>query len=235
MADDDTIRGLDDDPDDDGAGDGTQPGDAEQQGHACPECGEAFATPALLGAHRYRAHGVKGTSKRTGRRRRQTSGADASPRRPEQEPASRSRRARAVEETLTEIVATVEAVRGERTEALDLAGTVRKDAPKMGRATAALAEKIAPLAFFVDNFLGPAGPLMLARAFLPTARQLFYRWRAAMAARAQQRQEELASLVGPFGEPPGFITADGQPVYVNPADGLHYWHDGSPVVEQVQP
>jgi len=35
----------------------------------CPECGKTFARPASLGAHRNRAHGVAGASKRAQRTR----------------------------------------------------------------------------------------------------------------------------------------------------------------------
>jgi uncharacterized C2H2 Zn-finger protein len=41
----------------------------------CPECGKTFTRPASLGAHRSRAHGIAGTSKkrsRPGRRTRTT-------------------------------------------------------------------------------------------------------------------------------------------------------------------
>jgi uncharacterized C2H2 Zn-finger protein len=44
----------------------------------CPECGKTFTRAASLGAHRQRAHGVAGTSKKTASRRRRSAQASAS-------------------------------------------------------------------------------------------------------------------------------------------------------------
>jgi hypothetical protein len=45
-----------------------QPETANESGGEleCPECGKRFGRPASLGAHRQRAHGVAGASKRNG-------------------------------------------------------------------------------------------------------------------------------------------------------------------------
>jgi uncharacterized C2H2 Zn-finger protein len=45
---------------------------------ACPECGKTFTRAASLGAHRQRAHGVAGTSKKTAGRRRRSGGVSSS-------------------------------------------------------------------------------------------------------------------------------------------------------------
>jgi len=44
----------------------------------CPECGKTFTRAASLGAHRQRAHGVAGASKKTASRRSKTAQASTS-------------------------------------------------------------------------------------------------------------------------------------------------------------
>lgn len=56
----------------------------------CPECGKSFTRAASLGAHRQRAHGVAGTSKKTTGSRRTASRRRA----PASTPAALSRQAR---------------------------------------------------------------------------------------------------------------------------------------------
>jgi hypothetical protein len=50
---------------------------AKSDGFVCPECGRTFARAAALGAHRSRAHGVAGQSKRATSRRTGASSAAA--------------------------------------------------------------------------------------------------------------------------------------------------------------
>jgi hypothetical protein len=57
----------------------------------CPECGKTFTRAASLGAHRQRAHGVAGTSKKTASRRRRSGQTSAG--RSRRGPAARGRAA----------------------------------------------------------------------------------------------------------------------------------------------
>ena len=61
----------------------------------CPECGKRFGRPASLGAHRQRAHGVAGASKRNGGSRSRTPTTPASGRRQSSEGGRRRRSAAA--------------------------------------------------------------------------------------------------------------------------------------------
>jgi hypothetical protein len=143
-----------------------------------------------------------------------------------------TRRALLVEETLMELVETANQLSGQGTEAEDLNGTLRRDARKIGRAAAAIADRWNPLAVFIDVFLGPAGPLMLARAFLPTARQLLIKAQNARAGWVEQRAQQAAqngAALGPFGTPANFITEDGVPIFINPDTGATHLQDGTEV------
>jgi uncharacterized C2H2 Zn-finger protein len=63
---------------------------------SCPECGKTFARPASLGAHRNRAHGIAGGSKRAQRTRtRATAQGSATRRSSSNPPATRRQTTRA--------------------------------------------------------------------------------------------------------------------------------------------
>ena len=56
----------------------------------CPECGNTFTRAASLGAHRNRAHGITGTSKRARKRTSAPTSGSTTPRRRARQPARRS-------------------------------------------------------------------------------------------------------------------------------------------------
>lgn len=162
------LRGIDDDPGDDPVDDTPPRDDPDADGHVCPECGQSFGSKIGLGAHRRAKHGVLGVNaSKDGRKR------EGSPRRNEPRPASKSRRATLVEQTLKEVADLIER-RGDNVDAFTFAEILRRDADKIGSWLAALAERrmFAGLGPIIDNLFGDGGPLSAITALGPTLRKL---------------------------------------------------------------
>ena len=169
----DDLAGIDDD---DGAlaelDDGRRSDDADRDGAGleCPECGKVCSNKITLGMHRRSEHGVIGNRKKKGK-------SSSSSSKPKRQPAAadtgrRSKRARLVSETATELADLFER-KVENVAALSLAEIIRRDADKMGASLAALAERsiFGWLGPVIDNLFGDGGPLSILRAFGPTARK----------------------------------------------------------------
>lgn len=174
--DDDELAGLDDD---DAAlaelDDGRRSDDVDRDGAgvACPECGKVCSNKITLGMHRRSEHGIVGNRKKKGKSSSSSSSSKSTRRpSPAADTGRRSKRARLVSETATELADLFER-KVENVAALTLAEIIRRDADKMGAALAAVAERsifgwLGPL---IDNVFGDGGPLSILRAFGPTARK----------------------------------------------------------------
>lgn len=170
------LAGIDDD---EAAGqlaelDGRRSDDDDRGGAGleCPECGKVCSNKITLGMHRRSEHGVIGNRKKKGK-----SSSSSSSSRPKRQPAAsdtgrRSKRARLVSETATELADLFER-KVENVAALSMAEIIRRDADKMGASLAALAERsiFGWLGPVIDNLFGDGGPLSILRAFGPTARK----------------------------------------------------------------
>lgn len=171
------LAGLDDDGD--GAelaelDDARRSDDADRGGDgiACPECGKVCSNKITLGMHRRSEHGVIGN-----RKKKSSRSSSSSSSRPKRQPAAtdtgrRSKRARLVSETATELADLFER-KTENVAGLTMAEIIRRDADRMGASLAALAERsiFGWLGPVIDNLFGDGGPLSILRAFGPTARK----------------------------------------------------------------
>lgn len=171
---------------------GTDDGDRDGDGLSCPECGKTFSSKLLLGSHRFREHGVRGSSKSADKRRRGTAGKrrrSSSSTPPDR--SARSKRARMVAETATELADLFEGSTA-NVDSLTIAGVIRRDADRMGDTLAALAERslFGWLGPVIDNLFGAGGPLSFLRAFGPTARKF-------LAARPARPADDDAGSVDP--------------------------------------
>jgi hypothetical protein len=155
----------------------------------CPECGQGFATKATLGYHRWREHGVRGSSRRSAAKRKAGGGGESEPRRP-REGVSKGRRAQLVSETMRELADLADSLRGRAlADSATIADTIRRDADRMGDALAGLAERsiFGFLGPIIDALFGAGGPLSLVTAFGPTVRKT-------MAARPRREGDDLTAL-----------------------------------------
>jgi hypothetical protein len=153
--------------------------------HLCPECGQGYATKATLGFHRWKVHGVRGSS----RKQKKGGGGEGEPRR-QREGVSKSRRAQLVSETMRELADLADSLRGRaQVDAATIADTIRRDADRMGDALAGLAERsiFGFLGPIIDALFGAGGPLSLVTAFGPTVRKT-------MAAHPRREGGDLAAL-----------------------------------------
>lgn len=144
----------------------------DQPQHECPECSRGFASKATLGFHRWRVHGVAGSSRKS----KEAGSAGGSEGKPERRPArpSKGRRAQLVSETMRELADLADSLRGRaESDGLTIAGTIRRDADRMGDALAGLAERsmFGFVGLLIDALFGAGGPLSLVTAFGPTARK----------------------------------------------------------------
>lgn len=185
----DDLVGIDDDADELEHG-GSEKGDGAGTEHFCPECGDGFDSKAKLGLHRFRKHGVRGSSDSSKRRR---GGTDKTPARKQQpKAAGRPQRARLVETGLKEFADMADGLRGRfALDDLSIADTIRRDADKMGEALASLAERFGFLGLLIDVVFGPAGPLGLFVAFGPTLRKTVASGRDRRSARDEARLNAL--------------------------------------------
>lgn len=210
MSADDALPGIDDD-------DGLERGgvvdvDGGADEYTCPECGDTFDSRAKLGLHRFRKHGVRGSSESSRRRASKNGGGkDPAPKRERSSSSSsggnsRSRRSRLVSETLTELADLGDGLRGRfADDGRSIADTIRRDADKMGEALAGLAERgmFAFLGPIIDAIFGAGGPLSVFVAFGPTLRKTLAaggeRRDRRDAARLEQLQLEYERILGEQG------------------------------------
>lgn len=191
-------------------------GQDDDSGHACPECGQEFATPLLLGAHRRFKHGVTGSSKRA-RRERESRARGENPR-PSQSRSRgetrQARRAKAIHETLTEFLQFRAEVRGEETATPELlADVIRRDSKKIADALAWAAERVNPLGRLVDVLAGHGGPVTFLRGFLGVAGWTVRKWRQGLAERELQEQIPQDGYPDtPQGDPVPGMDLDATPV-----------------------
>lgn len=135
--------------------------------HVCPECGEEFKLAMHLGGHRKREHGVAGTAPK---KKRRTTERESSP---------KARRKQAIASTLRELAELSDDARGRTTHTLPehLSDVIRRDADKIATTIATVAEKVNPVAWFVDTTMGPTGLLTLAVGLSGVGRWLLRFWR----------------------------------------------------------
>lgn len=170
---------------------GSEKGDGADTEHFCPECGDGFDSKAKLGLHRFRKHGVRGSSDSSKRRR---GGTDKQPARKTQQSkaAGKPQRSRLVATGLKEFADMADGLRGRfALDELSIADTIRRDADKMGEALASLAERFGFLGLLIDVLFGPAGPLGLFVAFGPTLRKTVASGRDRRSARDEARLTAL--------------------------------------------
>lgn len=168
---------------------GSETPDGGETEHFCPECGEGFDSKPKLGLHRFRKHGIRGSSESSQRRRGTT---DKAPRRKTVPAGGQPRRSKLVAATLRELADMSDGIRGRfGDDDATIADTIRRDADKMGEALAALAERLGVLGLLIDTLFGAGGPLGLFMAFGPTLRKTMGAGRAHREAR---QQAQLAAL-----------------------------------------
>lgn len=145
-------------------------------GHVCPECGEEYKLAMHLGLHRKREHGVSGSSPKKATRKRSTSGRHES---------AKSRRKQSISSTLRELADLSDDARGRATDTLPqyLSDVIRRDADKIATVVATAAEKLNPLAWFVDLTTGPTGILTMVVGLSGVGRWCLRLWRQKLDAR----------------------------------------------------
>jgi hypothetical protein len=194
--------------------------DEAGSGHVCPECGEEFSSPMRLGLHRYQKHGIRGRDAQRkaagGGSRRSTSAS-----RPGE--SRQAKRRRAVRETLLELTDFTDELRGRgRTEPVDLADVIRRDADKIADALAHAAERFNPLAFAIDKLAGHGGVITFARGFLGLGTWLARKWRQGLAARERGDVELTLGEDGRYHYPDGTLyegeLPEAEPYYAEGSD-----------------
>lgn len=163
--------------------------------HVCPECGEEFALAMRLGLHRRREHGVAGTTPK-----RKSSGTTKA----REASSPKTRRKQAVASTLKELADLADDARGRSTEMPEhLADVIRRDADKIATTVSTVAEKVNPVAWFVDVTMGPTGILTLIVGLSGVGRWLLRSWRQSVDNREQPQEvypvDQLTEPVDDFG------------------------------------
>lgn len=147
--------------------------------HVCPECGEAFKRASGLATHRSSKHGVAGA-------RQDRAASDAAPKR-RKSVGRRDRREQQVKETIDEFVKFTNELRGRSSdEPDDLADLLRKDAAKIAYSLSWVAERLAPVGWFIDKTMGHGGVITIATGFSGLLRKGLHGWREMIAKRNEQ-------------------------------------------------
>lgn len=191
----------DDDADDDAAarGDGWENATVvdepvvDSEGRlVCDECQKTFKNRRSLNEHKREYHRKDGRQPRTHGR----GSSEGSPRRGTPKSGNRQeRRARQVRETLQELTAFSDELRGRSTEpAVDLADVIRRDAVRIAESISWVAERFNPLGTLIDWTTGHGGVITIARGFSGVGRWVTRRWRTMIADGEQQPVEGVVYL-----------------------------------------